>query len=496
MRAMARQSKTTVTKALPVKSTPAKTTSIRTKQTKARFDANGLASLGLEKLVEILLEESVSNKALKARLQTALAGSAGPEEIARLIDKRLDALEKARTSINSTRARDMAVELSGLLRNIQSELGAADSFAAFERLARLLGLRDSIENRLRADSVRLNKVFLETEAAVAQLSLSLSETAQVNAVPVLEKERQRDRYGERIAFFGDLLCALAAPAAEAWRLLLQKQLKVADPALKASRLLQRLYLQTGNIDELIALEKAKPQNRQDILLMARLLLEAGRTKEALDWIRKPVVGMRVIHVNGIAAAVGSDYQSLDRRMLEADILDAMKQRDAAQALRWTAFLETFDPDILRRYIARLDDFAEFDELDKAFVAVRASKNIHEALMFLVEWPKLDLAAVHVMAHVKKWDGADYHLLVPAADALAETQPVAATLLYRTLLTYILDRGISVAYEHAARYMRALATLSLQLPDKPPFIDHAAYVSDLQNRHPRKYGFWQRVPTSP
>lgn len=462
------------------------------RQTKARLDSKGLAGLGLEKLVEILLEESLSNKALKARLQTALAGASGPEEIARLIDKRLEALDKARTSINSTRARDLAVELSGLMRNIQSELALADSVAAFERLMRLMALRIGIERRLKSDSARLMKVFSDAEAGVAELAMSLPEAAQLNAIPLLEKERQRDRYGEKIEFFGTLLCGLAKPATDAWQTILEGQLQVADPMQYASRLLQRLFIQRGNLDAYITLEKVKPENRQDSFAVAVMLYRAGRFAEALDWVRKTVPGMRIIHVNGIAAGVGPDFQAQERRLLEADILDGMKQRDAAQAMRWNAFLETFDPDVLRRYISRLDDFAEFDELDKAFAAVRASEHIYEALLFLVEWPKLDLAAQHVMTHAKKWDGRNYEILVPAADVLTEHQPMAATVLYRVLLTHILDRGIANAYEYAAVYMRTLATLSLRLPENPPFVDHAAFVGDLQGRHPRKYGFWQRV----
>lgn len=463
------------------------------RQAKAKLDTKGLTGLGLDKLVEILLEESASNKALKARLQTALAGTSGPEEITRLIDKRLDALEKARTSINSARARDLAVELSGLMRNIQSELGAADGFAAFERLMRLFALRHSVERRLKADSARLTKVFAETEAAVLEIAFSLSETAQINAVPLLEKERKRDRYGEQAEFFASLICGLAKPAADAWQAVLEGQLQTVDPAQAVSRLLQRLFIHNGNLDGYIGLEKAKPESRQDTFAVARMLHEAGRSNEALDWVRRKPAGMRIIHVNGIAAGVGPDYQSKDRKLLEADILDAMKQRDAAQALRWTVFLETFDADVLRRYIARLDDFAEFDELDKAFAAVLASKHINEALLFLVEWPRLDLAARHVLSHAGKWDGSDYEALAPAADALAEDHPVASTLLYRTLLTHILDRGIATAYEYAAHYMRTLATLSLRLPETLPFADHASFVGGLQGRHPRKYGFWQRVP---
>ena len=133
------------------------------KQTKAKLDKKGLSGLGLEKLVDILLEESAANTALKARLQTALAGETGPDEMARLIDKRLDAIDQATTRINKARARDLAGEFAALARNILSELGSADPQAAAERIVRFLGLRFPVSARLATDNARLWKVFEDTE---------------------------------------------------------------------------------------------------------------------------------------------------------------------------------------------------------------------------------------------------------------------------------------------------------------------------------------------
>lgn len=462
------------------------------KQTKVRLDAKGLTGLGLDKLVEILLEESIANKALKARLETALAGAAGPEEIARVIDRRLDALEGAKTAINRARARDFTVELAGLSRNIQSELAATDSRAAVERLLRLIGLRGNVERRLKAESARLMNVFTDAEAAVVQLMPALPDAEQAQLVPTLDSLRKRDRYGERIDFFAGVLGTLSKVAATAWQDLLEKQLGAVDAGPAVPRLLQGLFLANGDLDGYVSIEMSKPENRRDSYGVARLLFEAGRHAEALEWIRQVVAGLRVLPVNGTIVGVGPDYQFQERKLLEADILDALKKRPEAQAIRWDAFLDTFDADVLRRYISRLDDFAEFDELDRAFAAVRASERIHDALAFLVEWPKFDQAAAHVMAHARNWDGAEDDVLVPAADALADHYPVAATVLYRALLTHILDRAIVGAYGYAAHCMRTLASLSLRLPDAAPFEDHAAFVSGLMNRHARKYSFWQQV----
>jgi hypothetical protein len=463
------------------------------KKVKARLDTKGLTALGLEKLVEILLEESVANKALKARLQAALAGTSGPEDIILLIDKRLDTLESAKTSINGARARDLTVELSAFIRNIQSELGSIDQFAAFERLMRVMALRTAIEHRLKSDSARLMKVFTDLEGVLAELLPTLPEEAQLRAVETLEKDRKRDRYGERSDFFAAMLGGMAKPAADAWQGILEGQFKAGETGPFLSRLLQRLYLKNGDLDAYITLEKARPENRQDSFAVAAMLHQAARLSEALDWVRKKTTGIRTLPVNGVATSVGPDYQARERRLLEAEILDGLKQRDAAQAIRWQEFLKTLDASILRRYIAKLDDFAEFDELDKAFAAVLQSQEIYPALDFLVEWPRLDLAAEHTLKHTKKWDGREYEYLTPAADALASKDPVAATILYRALLNAILIPSNGEAYPHAARYLTALADLSSLLPEQLPFESHAAFIDEIRRRHGRKHSFWELLP---
>lgn len=157
------------------------------KQTKAKLDKKGLSGLGLEKLVDILLEEAAANKALKARLQTALAGETGPDEMARLIDRRLDAIDQATTRINRARARDLAGEFAALARNILSELGSADPQAAAERIFRFLGLRHPVAARMATDNARLWKVFEDTELAAIELMKGVGAEDQALLVPHLER---------------------------------------------------------------------------------------------------------------------------------------------------------------------------------------------------------------------------------------------------------------------------------------------------------------------
>lgn len=461
---------------------------------KARLDQAGLSGLGLEKLVDILLDEAAFNKALKSRLLAALAGSAGAGEVASLIDRRLESLGKSRAYLSPTRANTLSVELRGLLKNITSELAELDRYAAFERLLRFLTVGSLIAERARNGGARLAKVLEEARDTLVQLVLDLSAGEQSNAVAPLEALRIADDEGRFRSALLEIFCGMQKPAADAWRATLAAKLR--DPTDKAAywrnaeplAYLQRLAAHTADIDAYIELELMKPPERVDSLLIARMLHDAGRNEEALEWVRKPAATTRVSRWDSASTAVGTQ-PAQHPRMLEADILDAMKRKNDAQAIRWREFGRTLDPAILRDYIARLDDFAEFEETDKAFAMVASSPQIHEALEFFLKWPRLDKASEHVLRHVGDWDGRRPETLA-AAEALAQGHPDAATILYRALLDDILRRGSSEAYLDGTSYLAILQELEPRLGAGFPYEGHRDYVAALRVKHSRKPAFWQ------
>lgn len=74
--------------------------------------------------------------------------------------------------------------------------------------------------------------------------------------------------------------------------------------------------------------------------------------------------------------------------------------------------------------------------------------------------------------------------------------MAASLIYRALLSDILDRGFSRAYSHAARYYGRLAVHELKIQDWGGALPHREYLALLWEQHSRKYSFWNRVGGRP
>ena len=115
-----------------------------------------------------------------------------------------------------------------------------------------------------------------------------------------------------------------------------------------------------------------------------------------------------------------------------------------------------------------------------------------ALVFWLEWPDHERAGLHVVTHADHWDGGHYHLLAPAAGALEEADPLAASVLYRALLADILARARSKAYGHGARHLARLDALAKRITDWRGLPGHGAWRAGIETSHARKSGFWARV----
>ena len=67
-------------------------------------------------------------------------------------------------------------------------------------------------------------------------------------------------------------------------------------------------------------------------------------------------------------------------------------------------------------------------------------------------------------------------------------PIAATLLLRASIQYVLTYGIATRYAEAARQLLEAESLSAMIGDFGEYPDHAAFVADLRAMHGRKQGF--------
>ncbi len=69
------------------------------------------------------------------------------------------------------------------------------------------------------------------------------------------------------------------------------------------------------------------------------------------------------------------------------------------------------------------------------------------------------AAKLVLRRKAELDGDLYELMTPAAEALSEKHPLAATIVLRSMIDFTLENARSSRYKHAARHLVKCASLA-------------------------------------
>jgi hypothetical protein len=468
-----------------------------------------LAALGVDRLARLVIDEVERNAAFKKVVAGALAGSKGPKAVVAIVDRRLAALKRARGFVDWDKSRAFAADLGATVQIIVEELGTTAPGLAAECLLRFIATHPGVFDRVDDSSGRIQDVYETAIEAIAPIVAGMTEEDRRLLPDLIGAQRADDSQGYWILLAQRVAPLLPADTLVAWDELLAAQhssLPLHRPDVRdfthdsrARELIavrQAIAEAMGDLDGYIALEEAKPATSRDEVDIAERLTTAGRHEEALAWVRRPRkrrIGF-MTHADVADGASVQDYGSKPRILLEARILDALGKRDEAQAVRWVGFETMLDTDLLREHVRHLDDFAEFEVLDRAFAHVTASPQQYRALVFFLDWPRLDLAADLVVAHRATWNGRLYDLLVPAAAALEVEHPLAATILYRALLDEILASARSAAYGHGARYLERLDDLAGDLPDDAGTVvdTPATYREQLLKSHGRKSGFWALV----
>lgn len=457
-----------------------------------------LTELPAQKLAQLVLDEAERNAGFRRQVKAALAAKSGPEGIAKLIDRRLSGLERAKSFIEWDKARAFRDDLQSLSDTIEAELAPVAPDMAMDRFIRFIATHERVFERVDDSSGHVQDVYYLAIISAGKLTAQLS-ASEAALLP----DKIMARLGETThGYLADLTKTIAPHLPQStlarWDAELDAaiaQRKIEEAKISTDRwhysmtsqwseMRQTLAEARGDMDLMIALESAKKPHMQDVQGMAVRLLTAGCADEALEWVRKP--GSRVKGQD--------DALSPTRVQIEASILEALDDKSAAQALRWQCFENRLSADILRDYLKNLPDFDDIEAETRALQYGLSHQVPELALRFYLDWPRLDLAAQVILQHHAHWDGGLWHSLPKTAETLEHEHPAAATILYRALLDDILKAARSKAYRHGTKYLGKLALLAEAADPNLPegVVAHEAYMAELRKNHGRKSGFWGRV----
>jgi hypothetical protein len=474
---------------------------------KTTLNATNLEALGAERLAQLLIEISTGDATAKRKLRLALAGAQSPKEAAREITKRLTSIARARTFVDWQNRKPLVADLEMQHRAIIEQIAPHDPDEALMLLWRFMALARPVLERCDDSSGVVIDIFHRACADLGAVALAARPDPGALAERVLDalQDNGWGQYDGLIAIVAPALgpagiarlkelveelgrTPVPVPPKNQWKAVgwgsdgtfyaHEMEERFRQRAVKMA--LQDIADAQGDAEAFIA--QYEPHVRKVPKIAAEIaqrLLAAGRAGDALGFIERAEV--KPDHW------IPQEWQ--DTRI---EVLEALDRKDEAQAFRWACFERDLTSTYLRAYLKRLPDFEDIEAEERALAYAAAHPSLLTALWFFLEWPAPDRAARLLIDRHAEIDGNHYEFLVPAAEALEEKHPLAATLALRGMIDFTLTKARAKRYGHAARHLATCAALASRIEDFAPFETHLAYAARLREEHGRKSGFWSEV----
>ncbi len=179
-------------------------------------------------------------------------------------------------------------------------------------------------------------------------------------------------------------------------------------------------------------------NSAALIDIAQVYLESGDVETAHSWLKK--------------IPEGETYQAYERDKLLEEIYQKQGDTEKLTELLFQKFRSHHSTDTLQ---ALLDVIGhdKRDEVvaDEVKVILKADRLRESDAEFLIAVGKIDEAELYLLKRADQLDGNHYGSLLSLAEAMeAANRYLVTSLMYRSLLISILERGYTKAYPHGIR----------------------------------------------
>lgn len=448
-----------------------------------------LEQLGLLTLVQLIEEQCQEDAVFRRKVMLMLADAGDSNKLSEQIGKRLKTIERSKSFIDWDKRKGLVQELENLQQLIEQKVAPRSAQDAAELMWSFVELGDKVLERVDDSSGIVGEIF---QSAVRDLGKLWSQVANRHPKELANRvlcSLQQDAFGLK----DDMLQAMGNALQPEGIAELQQQIELSLNNLPRERTDWKIESQRSNlVRHLCALADVQEdvdafiralgylnQDRQvaDAAEVAQRLLAANRAGEALEWLK-------------MSQTVRSNNPAIWNLYIAA--YEALQQPQAAQQKRWECFEMLLSHTHLRDYLQRLPDFEEVEVEDKALAYVSTHSDVHQALIFLLEWKHLWLVDQLVQRRWQELDGRNYELLTRTAHVLTEKFPYATTLVYRLMIESVLERANSKQYGYAARDLQECRRLAPLIGWEAGVENHQDFEARLQTIHGRKKAFWAKL----
>ncbi len=158
------------------------------------------------------------------------------------------------------------------------------------------------------------------------------------------------------------------------------------------------------------------------------------------------------------------------------------------------FIHFRSADKLKIYLKNLDNESRNKAINEALEYAKGDSDLVRGLEILLDYHHYEMALELILQRRDEFDNTFYGSLLGLLDQLhGKEQIFLEVLIYRALLSDILNRAYSKAYRYAADYYRKLVKLDKKIEVYPDKMEsHESFMEEIRAKHFRKYSFWKRV----
>ena len=437
-----------------------------------------LIELGAETLAEALLDLSVLSEKADDLIERLIAT---PQENVQRFKKKLSGLKRSRRFIDWRGSSGFARELEMLLQDLKA--GERDPLTGVELVAAFYEADSIIFEMCDDSSGNIGDVFrYDAKELFVDYANRCEEKEKI--ADLILKVNKKDNYGIRDTLIDCAGEYLSEPVIRTMITTLQEWADKEKEEYSRSHQLRLIESLARQIKDAKLFEKTRiaswgKLSTAGFIDISEAYLESGDIETAHSWLKK--------------IPEGETFQADKRDQLLLEIYRKQGNIEKLSNLLYQKF-SFYHSSATLQALLNVIGHDKRDEVIQTEVALimQKSKLRGADAEFLISIGKIDEAEEYLLKRAGQLNGDYYGNLLSLAEAMeSENRDLAVSLIYRSLLISILERGYTKSYPHGIRYLKKLDKLSKVISDWKNFKNHEAFKEQIIQAHGRKRSFWSK-----
>lgn len=437
-----------------------------------------LIDLGADAIADALLDLAVHSDKADDLIERLIAT---PKENVQRFKKKLSSLKHSRRFVDWRGAAGFARELEMLLQDVKA--GVDDPLAGIELVAAFYEADNIIFEMCDDSSGNIGDVFrYDAKELFVDYATRCADKGKI--ADIILKVNQKDNYGIRDTLIDCAGECLPEAVIRTMIVTLQKWADKEKDAYAKRQHLHSIESLARQIKDAELFEKTRiaswgKLSTAALIDIARVYLEGGDVETAYSWLQK--------------IPEGETFQAYERDQLLLEIYQKQGDSEKLTDLLYQKFRSYHSIDTLQSLLDVIGNDKREEVTDGEVEYILETARLRESdAEFLITLGKMDEAEAYLLKRADQLDGNHYGSLLSLVEVMElENRHLAASLMYRSLLVSILERGYTKAYPHGVRYLKKLDKLAVTVSDWKEFNHHEAFKDRIYQNHGRKHSFWSK-----